>query len=141
MTDVRAASLAKQRFLTTLLLVFAATGLALAVVGVYGVLAQLAERRTREMGIRIALGARATDVRWLIVRHGLSLILVGLAAGLIAAVFTTRALRTLLYQVAPVDVVTFIAVAALLTLTGLIALWIPATEASRADPASVLRAE
>lgn len=134
-------SLARQRFLMTMLVLFAAVGLLLAIIGVYGVLAQVARRRTREMGIRIALGAPASQVRWLVVRHGLALVVTGLASGVAIAFVATRGLTALLYHVAPADPLTFAAVPILLALTGVAAAWIPATQASRADPAIALRSE
>jgi len=141
MRDVHAESMAKERFLTTLLLVFAVVGVVLAVVGVYGVLAQQARRRTREMGIRIALGAQGSAVRWLIVRQGMSLTLAGLTIGVLVGVLGTRAMSSLLFHVAPVDPLTFSAVAVLLMATSIVAAWLPARRASRADPASALRGE
>jgi putative ABC transport system permease protein len=141
MNEVFGKSLARERFLTTLLLVFAGVGLALAVVGVYGVMAQMARRRVREMGIRLALGAQANDVRWLVVRNGLRLVLTGLVIGTAGALIATRAMQTLLFGVAPKDPVTFVAVPVVLVLTALVATWLPATYASRADPATALRAE
>ena len=138
---VRDISLAEQRFLTTLLLLFASVGLALAVVGVYGVMAQMARRRVREMGIRLALGAQAGDVRWLVVRNGLRLVTVGLVIGTAAAFVATRAMQTLLFGVAPKDPITFLVVPTVLVLTAILATWLPASYASRADPATALRAE
>src|SRR5262249_4260998 len=81
MVEIRDAALARARFLTTLLLGFALVGLLLSVVGVYGMLAQLARNRTREMGIRLALGAPQSGVRWLVIRHGLAITVAGLAVG------------------------------------------------------------
>ena len=141
MNEVRTASLARERFLTTLLLVFAGVGLALAVVGVYGVMAQMARRRVREMGIRLALGAQTNDVRWLVVRNGLRLVVSGLAIGIVAAFLTTRTMQALLFGVAPKDPLTFVAVPVVLIITAVVATWVPATSASRADPASALRSE
>ena len=141
MEDVRLGSLALQRFLMALMLVFATVGLVLAIVGVYGVLANLARRRTREMGIRIALGARSAEVRWLVVRHGLRLTTLGLLIGGVTALLLTRGLRGLLFGIAPWDPTTFTAVAVLLAGTSLIAAWIPANKASRSDPMAALRAE
>jgi putative ABC transport system permease protein len=141
MNDVLARSLARERFLTTLLLLFAGVGLALAVVGVYGVMAQMARRRVREMGIRLALGAQSNDVRWLVVRNGLKLVAFGLVIGTAGALVTTRAMQTLLFGVATKDPLTFVAVPIVLVLTALLATWVPATFASRADPATALRAE
>ncbi len=140
MDSVRDASMAKARFLTTLLLMFAAIGLALSVVGVYGVLAQVSRNRTREMGIRIALGAQASQVRWLVVRHGLVLTVAGLLVGGIIALFATRAMSKLLFNVAPNDPLTLIGVALILAGTSIVASWLPALKAGRADPATALRA-
>jgi len=125
----------------TMLVIFAAVGLLLAVIGVYGVLAQVARRRTREMGIRIALGSPIGRVRWLVVRHGLGLVTLGVGIGLAVALIATRGLGALLYHVAPADPVTFVAIPLLLALTGVVAAWIPALQASRADPAIALRSE
>jgi predicted permease len=136
-----ARSIARQRFVMTLLLVFAVTGLLLSVVGVYGVNAQLAARRTREMGIRLALGAQVSQVRWLVLRHALRMLAVGLGIGLVAALVVSRAMQSLLYRVAPADPVTFLLVPVILASTGLLASWLPAARAGRADPATTLRAE
>ncbi|HEY7237397.1 MAG TPA: ABC transporter permease [Gemmatimonadaceae bacterium] len=141
METIRDRSLARQRFLMAMLVIFAGVGLLLAVIGVYGVLAQVARRRTREMGIRIALGSPIGKVRWLVVRHGLGLVSLGLAIGVFAALIATRGLGVLLYHVAPADPLTFVAIPVLLALTGVAAAWVPALQASRADPAIALRAE
>ena len=141
MDALRQASLARTRFMTLLMLMFGAIGLVLAVVGVYGVLAQVSRNRTREMGIRMALGAQAGQVRWLVVRHGLRLTVVGLLFGAIAASFATRALTKLLFGVAPNDPATLISVALLLAATSFAAAWLPALRASRADPMAALRSD
>jgi putative ABC transport system permease protein len=141
MEEVRTASIARERFLTTLLLVFGVVGLVLAVVGVYGVMAQLVRARTREMGIRAALGAPARSVQWIVVRHGIALACVGIAVGLAVALASTRALLALLYQVDPIDPLTFAATPALLVAAAIAAAWIPAWRASRVDPMETLRSE
>jgi putative ABC transport system permease protein len=141
MDDVRAAALARDRFLTVLMLAFAGVGMALAVVGVYGVVAQMARRRTREMGIRLALGANADQVQWLVVRHGLGFVIVGVGLGVSAALMLSRTLRTLLYQVAPADPATFIIVPAMVVASAVVASWAPAVRAGRTPPAEVLRAD
>jgi len=141
LNEVAARSVALQRFLMTLLVAFAAVGATLAVVGVYGVLAQVVRQRTREMGIRIALGAGTGDVQWLVVRHGLVLAAVGLAIGAAVALVATRAVRGILYGVPAADPITFAVAASLLGLTVLAASWLPARRASRADPAVALRSE
>jgi ABC-type antimicrobial peptide transport system permease subunit len=139
MEDVGAKSVAQQRFLATMLLVFAGVGLLLSVVGVYGVMAQLAADRAREMGIRVALGARAGQVQWLVVRRGLRLVAIGVGVGLAAAVLATRAVSALLYGVGALDPLTFTLVPVLLVITALVATWLPARRASRADPVGVMR--
>jgi putative ABC transport system permease protein len=141
LAEVRDRSLARQRFLLTLLGAFSLVGLVLAVVGVYGVMAQLARGRVREMGIRLALGARSGEVQWLVVRHGLRLVALGLAIGLTASLLLTRSITALLFQVQPMDPLTFIAVPLLLVLSGLAACWLPALRASRASPALALRTD
>jgi predicted permease len=139
--DLRADSLARIRFLTTMLLAFALVGVVLAVVGVYGVLAHVSRNRTREMGIRVALGAQASQVRWLVVRHGLVLSIAGLTIGLIAASFATRLMSKLLFNVAPNDPLTLVGVSVLLAGTSVLAASLPARRASRVDPAIALRSD
>jgi len=141
MERLRNDSMARIRFLTVLLVAFAVVGVTLAIVGVYGVLAHVARNRTREMGIRIALGAETGQVRWLVVRHGLRLTIIGLLIGGGAALWGTRLMTKLLFNVQPNDPATLAAVALLLATTSIIAAWLPARRASRADPASALRAE
>jgi predicted permease len=141
MDQVRAESASRLRFLMILLLSFAVVGLMLAVVGVYGVMAHIARGRTREMGIRIALGAPTPAVQWLVVRRGLALSATGAVAGLAAATLLTRGLGALLYDVQPLDPLTFALVPALLVAAGILATWLPAARASRTDPATTLRSE
>jgi ABC-type antimicrobial peptide transport system permease subunit len=141
MDDARARSLARERFMATLLLAFATVGALLSIVGVYGVVAQLAVRRTNEMGIRIALGAQASQVRWLIVRHGLALVGAGVVTGGLVAAALGGLVQKLLYGVTPFDPLTFVVMPLGLLITGLVASWIPASRATRADPAGTLRSE
>jgi putative ABC transport system permease protein len=141
MDALRDTSLARIRFLTTMLLAFGVIGLTLSIVGVYGVLAQSSRNRTREMGIRIALGAQAGAVRWLVVRRGLELTVAGLLIGGVVALYATRAMTRLLFGVGPTDPPTLIGVSLILAATSVVAAWIPALNASRADPASALRAD
>jgi ABC-type antimicrobial peptide transport system permease subunit len=139
--EVRARSLGRDRFLTVLMLSFAVVGLVLGLVGVYGVVAQVARRRMREVGIRLALGARSGQVQWLVVRHGVVVTALGIGAGIAVALAATRAMRTLLYEVAPADPVVFVVVPALVLLTAAVASWLPALRASRTDPCEVLRGD
>jgi putative ABC transport system permease protein len=104
-------------------------------------MAQLARRRMREMGIRIALGARTRQVQWLVVRHGAVLTGLGIGAGVLLAAGATRVIASLLYQVTPLDPLTFVSVPLLVLVTALLAAWIPALRASRADVTAVLRVE
>jgi len=113
----------------------------LALIGVYGVMAQLARRRSREMGIRIALGASAPRIERMVVGHALRLVAIAVVVGTGVALLTTRALGALLYHVAPVDPITFVVVPLLLGLTAAVATWVPARQAGRSDPAVVLRGE
>lgn len=141
MTDVHSEAMSRERFTSVLVMVFAVTGLALALVGVFGVLAQLVQARAREMGIRLALGAQRSDVRWLVLRHGAVLLVAGIGSGLLVALGATRVLATLLYEIQPTDALTYGAVALLIFTIGTIASWIPALRASGADPSHTLRAE
>jgi ABC-type antimicrobial peptide transport system permease subunit len=139
MEEVQARAVARQRFLLTLLAMFAAVALVLAIVGVYGVTAQAARQRTQEIGIRMALGARGPDVLSLVVREGMATIVAGLVIGLSSGMLLSRMMTSLLYETAPTDAFTFAIVAFLLTLAGVLASWLPATRASRVDPALLLR--
>jgi len=132
---------ARTRFSATLLAVFASIALVLAAVGIYGVMSYAVTQRTREIGIRIALGARPGDVLALVVRRGLLLALAGIAIGLAAALVSTRVLATLLYEVTPGDPLTYVAITLLLGAVALLATYIPARRATRVDVLSALRAE
>ena len=134
-------SVAQRRFTMLLLTLFAGAALLLAAVGIHGVLTYSVSQRRREIGIRMALGARGTDVVGVIMREALSLTTVGLALGLGGAVALTRVLRGQLFGIAPTDPATFAAVAALLALVALAATLAPAWRASQVDPSVTLRSE
>jgi predicted permease len=139
--EIRAGSMAQTSFALVMLSIAAAVALALGVVGIYGVISYIATQRTREIGIRIALGAARGDVSRLFLRHGLVLATIGIAVGIVAAAFVTRVMSTLLFGVAAIDAVTYAAVAAGLGATALLASYLPAVRASRVDPAEALRRE
>jgi putative ABC transport system permease protein len=134
-------SAAERLFVMRLLAGFALVAVLLAAIGLYGVVSYGVAQRTREVGVRVALGAQRRDVLRLVLSSGLSLVGVGVGLGLVAAFVATRLLGTLLFGVSPVDPLTFAAAAALLTTVALCAHWIPIRRALRIDPASALRAE
>jgi len=129
------------RLLSFLFSVFAGLALVLATIGLYGLLAYTTLKRVREIGIRLALGARPAQIRTLILSHGLQLLLIGSAIGLVAAVALSRALQTVLFEVKGIDPRIYLGVGALLFSATLFASWIPARRASRVDPMIALRAE
>ena len=138
--EARAAdAMSLARFSTMLLGLFGVVALVLAAIGTYGVIAFAVSHRTREIGIRIALGATRSNVMRLIVGQGLALVVVGSVAGIAAALVATRVLASLLYNVAPTDPVTFVAIVALLGAAVLLASWIPARRAARIHPTEALR--
>ncbi|MFY9550958.1 MAG: FtsX-like permease family protein, partial [Thermoanaerobaculia bacterium] len=141
MTQTVYESVAQPRFRATLLALFGAAALLLAVLGIYGVISYSVGRRTREVGIRIALGAQGRDVLRMVLLEGLALSAAGLAVGLGGALVLTRFLSSLLFEVSPLDPSTYSAVAASLLATGLLACWIPARRATRIDPVLALRQE
>jgi putative ABC transport system permease protein len=132
-------SVARPRFNTLLLTVLAAVALALAVMGIYGVISYAVSQRSHEIGVRMALGAQTGDVLKLILKHGMRLTLAGVGVGLAASFALTRTLSGLLYAVKPTDPVTFIAVSLLLSAVALLACYIPARRAARLDPLKTLR--
>jgi ABC-type antimicrobial peptide transport system permease subunit len=130
-----------QRLTARLLGGFAALGLGLACIGLYGLLSYEVARRTREIGVRTALGARRGDVLVLFLRRGLILVLLGSAAGVGVAAAAVRLLASLLYGVRVLDPLTFLGAAALFAIVGLLACFLPASRAMRVDPAVALRCE
>jgi predicted permease len=141
MSQHLAAPLARPRFSTFLLGTFAAITLLLAVVGIYGAIAATVRQRTRELGVRLALGARAEQVRSLVLRQGLWLALCGCALGILGAFLGTRALQGMLFGISPTDPVTYVAVAGLVLGAAALASYVPARRASRVDPVTALRGE
>jgi predicted permease len=141
MAEVMARSVANRRLNVLIIGAFALLAIGLASVGVYGVMAYDVLQRTREIGIRLALGAPRASVRTLILKQGLTLVLLGSLAGLMMAALLTGSLSTLLFDVRPRDLAVFASVAMLLLLTGALASSVPAWRATRVDPLSALRAD
>lgn len=139
LNEIRAESMAQTSFALVMLAIAAVVALLLGVIGIYGVVAYVAAQRTREIGIRMALGADRGAVSRLFVRHGLALIASGITVGLIAAALVTRVMASLLFGVKATDPMTYAIVAIGLTATALLATYIPARRASRIDPAVALR--
>jgi putative ABC transport system permease protein len=134
-------SVASRRFIMILLAGFAGVALLLALAGIYGVLAYAVSRRVSEIGVRLALGATPRGVLRLIVTQGMKPVVLGVAAGVVAAVFLTRVMTTLLYGVSATDVLTYAAVAGMLGAAALVSCWIPARQAIRMDVVASLRRE
>jgi len=141
MVQLLSASVANERFNLFLIVLFAALALGLAAVGIYGVLAFGVSRRSREIGIRFALGARPRDVLRLVVRQGMQLVIAGVLLGIAGALALTRLMASLLYGVSPTDPATFVVVSALLPMVALIACYFPARRAMHVDPMVALRVE
>jgi predicted permease len=140
--EARMGELGAQRRLNTgLLALFAALALLLALTGIYGIMRYSVAQRTREIGLRIALGARRADVLWLVIGQGMKLTLVGVAAGLLAALWLTRVMARLLFGISAHDPATFVGVALALLAAALLACYLPARRASKVDPLVALRCE
>jgi predicted permease len=141
MEDVMESAQARPRFLTLLLSLFSAVALAIATVGIYGVVSYSVARRTKEFGLRMVLGAQGGDVLSLVMKQGAGMVLIGLAAGLLTAFALTHLMASLLFGVAPTDAATFASVTTLLAAVALAACYIPARRATRVDPMQTLRYE
>jgi ABC-type antimicrobial peptide transport system permease subunit len=141
MDEIVVRSTARQDFNMLLLSIFGGLALVLAAIGIYGLMAFTVEQRTQEIGIRMALGAGAAALRTMIVRQGMLLAFIGIAIGLAAAYGLTRLLTAFLFGVKPVDPLVFAAVPVVLGFVALAAIWVPASRATRIDPALALRRE
>jgi ABC-type antimicrobial peptide transport system permease subunit len=141
MTETIATSLYAPRMGALLLTLFGGLALLLASLGVYGVLPFSIARRTREIGIRVALGADRRSVTALVLREGMSLVELGLAIGLGAGFYLSESVRTFLFDISPRDLTTFVVVPCVLVVVALLACYVPARRATRLDPLVALRAE
>ena len=138
---LRAPSMARTSLTLVLLGITAAMALVLGLVGIHGVLCYVVAQRTREIGIRMALGAQSAQLRRAVLGHVLALVAVGVALGVGGAALLTRLMESQLFGVTALDPVTYVAVAAVLVVTGALAGYVPARRATRVDPMAALRAE
>jgi len=139
--EIQARSMAQTSFALVMLGIAASVALLIGVVGIYGVIAYAVAQRTREIGVRMALGAQVSDVRRLFLRHGLRLTATGIAIGIAVAVALTRVMTGFLFGVGPIDSATYAAVSAILALVALLATYLPARRAARVDPILALRTD
>jgi putative ABC transport system permease protein len=141
MNEIRSESVAPERLNLTLLSMFAGLALVLAVVGIYGVMSYSVTQRTHEIGIRMAIGARPSDVFRMVLGHGMKLTLIGVAAGLVGAFALTRLMETMLFGVAPTDTTTFISIAGIVIVIASVACYLPGRRATKVEPVVSLRYE
>jgi putative ABC transport system permease protein len=141
MEEIVSQSVAPRRFSMMLLTVFAVVALALASIGIYGMMSYTVAQRTREIGLRMTLGAQAGNVLRMMIGQGMKLALIGVALGLLASVVLTRTMKTLLFGVSATDPLTFVGIAFILACVALLACWIPARRATKVDPMVALRYE
>jgi ABC-type antimicrobial peptide transport system permease subunit len=141
MEEVVSRSISRQRFNVMLMTVFGTSALLLAAIGIYGLMAYSVAQRTREIGIRMALGAEAQQVRKMVVFQGMRLAVIGVVVGLVAAFALTRLMASFLFGVQARDPMVFIAMPVLLTVVSIVAVWLPARRASTVNPLIALRYE
>jgi ABC-type antimicrobial peptide transport system permease subunit len=141
LADIEANSMAQTSFTLVMLAIAASVALLIATVGIYGAIAYTAAQRTREVGVRMALGAQTRDVRRMFVRYGLSLTAIGIVVGVAASMGLTRVMSSFLFGVDPTDPITYLAASAALAAVAVVAAYIPARRAASTDPIVALRAE
>jgi len=141
MSEIVSISTSRERFNMLLMTVFGCAALALAAIGIYGLMAYSVEQRTHEIGIRLALGAERGAVRNMVMFQGMRLTIVGVVIGMVCAFGLTRFLASFLFGVKPLDPAVFVGIPLVLTAVALLAVWLPAGRASKVDPIIALRCE
>jgi ABC-type antimicrobial peptide transport system permease subunit len=139
--DTYADLFARQRFVLLLMTAFSTVAVLLAAAGIFGVLSQAVLRRTREIGVRVALGATPRDILWLILSRGLGLAAIGTAAGVVGALAVSRVMTSLLFGISANDPISYASVATILMAVAFVACWLPTRRAMRIEPAVALRVE
>ncbi len=141
MEDLEATNIARQRLNMLLMMVFGIAALLMAAIGVYGVMSYSVQQRTQELGVRMALGAQASDLRNMVIRQGMTLTLIGILIGCGGAFWLTHFLASFLFEVKPLDLISFLATPLVLSAIALFSIWTPAIKATRVDPMTALRVE
>jgi ABC-type antimicrobial peptide transport system permease subunit len=141
MQDIYSLSMARTSFTLVMLAIAGSMALALGIIGIYGVISYTVAQRTREIGIRLALGARRSELKWMFVRSALLLTTVGVAVGLGTAATLMRLMKSLLFGISPLDPFTYITVPLILAISAALASYLPARRAAAVDPVEALRAE
>ena len=139
--EIQGTSMAQTSFALVMLAIAAGVALLIGVVGIYGVIAYAAAQRTREIGLRMALGAQVADVRGMFLRHGLTLTATGIGIGIVASFLASRLMASLLFGVGAADPITYAAVSGVIAVVALVATYLPARRAARVDPMIALRAD
>jgi ABC-type antimicrobial peptide transport system permease subunit len=141
MQEIYSKSMARTSFTLVMLAIAGSMALTLGILGIYGVISYTVSQRTREIGIRLALGAQKTDLKWMFVRSALALTCIGVAIGLCAAGVVMQSMRSLLFGISPLDPVTYVAIPLVLIASAVLASYLPARRAASVDPVEALRAE
>jgi putative ABC transport system permease protein len=134
-------SLRERRFQLALLVAFSIIALTLSAIGIYGVMSRITSERTHEIGVRMAIGAHASDVRWMVFRNGSRLAIIGVVIGTVGALLLSRYMKGMLFGVTPLDPITYLAAASVLLLSAVLATWLPARRAAGVDPVVALRSD
>ena len=141
MQDIYSESLARTSFTLVMLAIAGAMALALGIIGIYGVISYAVSQRTREIGIRLALGAQKGELKWMFVRSALVLTGIGVAIGVVAAAGLTQFMKSLLFGISPLDPLTYLAIPSILVASAVLASYLPARRAAAVDPVEALRTE